>query len=149
MPKSTVFFWEEGGGFLTLGKVNGAKIDRFFFWGRGGWFLTFGKVNGAKIDRFFFGKKKTKKKLNEKSVPKSTVFSGGGGGFRSKTRFYQAKPVSTRGLVSAKVRGVPDILKGKAAAEAWSRRCALDVGVRGCEFFRVVSPWPGAPRRRR
>ena len=125
MPKSTVFFWEGGGGFLTLGKVNGAKIDRFFF-GEGG-FLTFGKVNGAKIDRFFFwggGRgvldiregqrcqnrpfffffffggggvldiregqrcqnrpfffgKKNKKKLNEKSVPKSTVFPGGGGG---------------------------------------------------------------------
>ena len=39
--------------FLTFGKVNGAKIDRFFFFFGGG-FLTFGKVNGAKIDRFFF-----------------------------------------------------------------------------------------------
>ena len=29
VPKSTVLFWEEGG-FLTFGKVNGAKIDRFF-----------------------------------------------------------------------------------------------------------------------
>ena len=37
------FFWGSEGGFLTLGKVNGAKIDRFFFWGGG--FLTFGKVN--------------------------------------------------------------------------------------------------------
>ena len=44
------FFWEE---FLTFGKVNGAKIDRFFFFFFGG-FLTLGKVNGAKIDRFFF-----------------------------------------------------------------------------------------------
>ena len=52
MPKSTVFFWEVG--FLTFGKVNGAKIDRFF-WGGGGGFLTFGKVNGAKIDRFLGG----------------------------------------------------------------------------------------------
>ena len=42
--------------FLTFGKVNGAKIDRFLG-GRegGGGFLTLGKVNGAKIDRFFGG----------------------------------------------------------------------------------------------
>ena len=53
MPKSTVYFWGEGG-FLTIGKVNGAKIDRFFGRGEGG-FLTLGKVNGAKIDRFFGG----------------------------------------------------------------------------------------------
>ena len=40
-----------------------------------------------------------------------------------------------RGLVSTKVRGVPDILKGKAAA-AWSR-IWRSIGVRGCEFFRL------------
>ena len=71
MPKSTVFFLGEEGS-LTLGKVNGAKIDRFFL---GGGFLTLGKVKchrhglgvGAKIDRF----------------------TGGRGGFRSKTRQNQ------------------------------------------------------------
>ena len=61
--------------FLTFGKVNGAKIDRFllgggglldiregqrcqnrpFFLGEEGVVWTFGKVNGAKIDRFFGG----------------------------------------------------------------------------------------------
>ena len=71
MPKSIVFLGREGG-FLTLGKVNGAKINRFLG-GRGGRLLTLGKVNchrhglgvGAKIDRFS---------------------GGGGGGVRSKSR---------------------------------------------------------------
>ena len=77
------FFWG-GGWFLTLGKVNGAKIDRFFF--GEGWFLTFGKVNGAKIDRFFLGGGfLTLGKVNCHrhgwgSVPESTVFPGRGGG---------------------------------------------------------------------
>ena len=35
VPKSTVFLGEEEG-FLTFGKVNGAKIDRFFFFWEGG-----------------------------------------------------------------------------------------------------------------
>ena len=50
------FFFGVEVGFLTFGKVNGAKIDRFFLGGEGG-FLTFGKVNGAKIDSFFFGRR--------------------------------------------------------------------------------------------
>ena len=93
MPKSTVF---GRGGFLTLGKVNGAKIDRFFFLERGvldiregqrcqnrpfflgrGGFLTLGKVNGAKIDRFFLG---GKKKAQRKIGAKIDRFSGGEGG---------------------------------------------------------------------
>ena len=45
------FFGRRGGGFLTLGKVNGAKIDLFFF---------------------FFGKKKAQRKIGAKI--------GGGGG---------------------------------------------------------------------
>ena len=49
-----------------------------------------------------------------------------------------------RGLVSAKVRGVLDQGEGCGVVA----HMAFHVGVRGCELFRVVPPWPGAPRRR-
>ena len=68
------------------GRSTVLKSTVFFFWEEGG-FLTLGKVNGAKIDRFSFGKKK-QKKTQRKIGAKIDRFSGEEGGFRSKTRFY-------------------------------------------------------------
>ena len=62
-------------------------------------------------------------------------------------RFSPEAAQFLRGLVSAKVRGVPDPHKGKAAA-AWFAQMAFCAGMRGRELFCVVPPRSGAPRRR-
>ena len=64
--KNTDPFFFGGGGVLDIREGQRCQNRPFFFWGEGG-FLTLGKVNGAKMDRF----------------------SGGRGGFRSKTRQNQ------------------------------------------------------------
>ena len=106
MPKSTVFFWGGREGFLTSGKVNGAKIDRFFFFlggGRGGGVLDMREGQRCQNRPFFFfwgGK------INEKSVPKSTVFSGGRGS--------DLRVAYTKSEISGQGSGVSD---GRASAQ--------------------------------
>ena len=53
VPKSTVFFFGGEGGFLTFGKVNGAKIDRFF--GGGGGVLDIREGQRCQTQPFFSG----------------------------------------------------------------------------------------------
>ena len=61
-----------------------------------------------------------------------------GGRFSSETSQF------LRGLVSAKVRGVPPNLKGKAAA-AWMRRWSSMLGCGGRQLFCTVPPWSSSP----
>ena len=89
MPKSTVFLGVcvgggGRGGFLTLGKVNGAKIDRFFW--EGGEVLDIREGQRCQNRSFFFGKKT--KKSSTKNRCQNRPFFRGEGGFRSKSRLY-------------------------------------------------------------
>ena len=92
---------------MTLGKVNGAKIDRFFL---GGGFLTLGKVN---CHRHGWG-----------SVPKSTVFPGRGG---SDLKLAKT-PSAVGGLFTGKGERR---FKGRGRGEGGLKERGLREGLRG------------------
>ena len=89
MPKSTVFFWGDGG-LLDIREGQRCQNRPFFFLGRRGGFLTFGKVNGAQIDRFFFGRRGVLN-IREGQRCQNRPFFFGGGGFLTFGKVIGAK----------------------------------------------------------